>query len=224
MKKLVIFGNGQVADIMFSYFQKSDEYKVVAFCVDDKFKLKKKHLTLPLLPFSKLKKLCPVNDYFVFVAISYAQMNQKRKDKYNQLKKIGYRFANFINSKLEMPSNVKIGENVAILDSKCIQPFANIHNNVFIWNGTIVGHHTLIKSHSWITSGANIGGNSIIGEQCFLGLNSTVGNMTKIGKNCFLGANSLITKNLANNKVCINKDTSIFELGTSDFTRLTKFK
>ena len=41
MKKLVIFGNGQVADIMFSYFQKSDEYKVVAFCVDDKFQLKK---------------------------------------------------------------------------------------------------------------------------------------------------------------------------------------
>ena len=82
----------------------------------------------------------------------------------------------------------------------------------------------MIKSHSWVTSGANIGGNSIIGEQSFLGLNSTVGNMIKIGKNCFLGANSLITKNLDNNKVCINKDTPIFDLGTSDFIRLTKFK
>jgi hypothetical protein len=38
-----------------------------------------------------------------------------------------------------------------------------------------------------------------------------------------LGANSLITKNLNNNKVCINKDTSIFNLNTSDFIRLTKF-
>ena len=87
MKKLVIFGNGQVADIMFSYFQKNDEYNVVAFCVDDKFQSKKKHLNLPLLPFSKLKKLHPINDYFIFVAISYTQMNKKRKDKYNQIKK-----------------------------------------------------------------------------------------------------------------------------------------
>jgi sugar O-acyltransferase (sialic acid O-acetyltransferase NeuD family) len=224
MKKLVIFGNGQVADIMFGYFQKNEEYKVVAFCVDDKFESKKKHLSLPLLPISKLKKLYPVNDHFMFIAISYSQMNKKRKEKYNQIKKMGYRFANLINSKLELPSNVKIGENVAILDSKCIQPFAKILNNVFIWNGTIIGHHTLIKSHSWITSGSNIGGNSIIGEQSFLGINSTVGNMIKIGNNCFIGANSLITKNLDNNKVCINQDTPIFNLGTNDFIRLTKFK
>ena len=48
--------------------------------------------------------------------------------------------------------------------------------------------------------------------------------MIKIGNNCFLGANSLITKNLDNNKVCINQDTPIFNLGTNDFIRLTKFK
>jgi acetyltransferase-like isoleucine patch superfamily enzyme len=141
-------------------------------------------------------------------------MNQRRKDKYNQIKKMGYRFASFVNLKSELPKSVKIGENVAILDARCIQPFAKIFNNVLIWNGTIIGHHAIIKSHSWITSGANIGGNSTIGEKSFLGLNSTVGNMVKIGNNCFLGANSLITKNLNNNKVCINKDTSIFNLNT----------
>lgn len=224
MKKIVIFGNGQVADIMFSYFQTSKEYKVVAFCVDDKFQLKAKHLSLPLIPISKLNKNYPAKDYYIFIAISYAQMNQRRKDKYNQIKKMGYRFASFVNLKSELPKSAKIGENVAVLDAGCIQPFVKILNNVFIWNGTIIGHHTIIKNHSWITSGANIGGNSIIGEKSFLGLNSTVGNMVKIGKNCFLGANSLITKNLNNNKVCINKDTSIFNLKTADFIRLTKFK
>jgi sugar O-acyltransferase (sialic acid O-acetyltransferase NeuD family) len=224
MKKIVIFGNGQIADIMFSYFQTAKECKVVAFCVDDKFQLKTKHLSLPLIPISKLNKIYPANDYYIFVAISYTQMNQTRKNKYNQIKKMGYRFASFVNLESELPNSVKIGENVAILDAKCIQPFAKIFNNVLIWNGTIIGHHAIIKSHSWITSGANIGGNSIIGEKSFLGLNSTVGNMVKIGTNCFLGANSLITKNLNNNKVCINKDTPIFNLKTSDFIRLTKFK
>ena len=224
MKKVVIFGNGQVADIIFSYFQTTEEYKVVGFCVDDEFQLKKKHSGLPLIPISKLKIMFPASYYYVFIAISYSQMNLKRKNKYSQIKKMGYRFASFVNLGSELPKNVKIGENVAILDAKCIQPFSKISNNVFIWNGTIIGHHVIIKSHSWITSGANIGGNSTIGERSFLGLNSTVGNMVKIGNNCFLGANSLITKNLNNNKVCITQDTSIFNLNVSDFLRLTNFK
>ena len=208
MKKIVIFGNGQIADIMFSYFQTAKEYKVVAFCVDDEFQLKLKHLSLPLISISNLKKNYPTKDFYIFVAISYAQMNQRRKDKYNQIKKMGYRFASFINLKSELPKSVKIGENVAILDARCIQPFAKIFNNVLIWNGTIIGHHAIIKSHSWITSGANIGGNSTIGEKSFLGLNSTVGNMVKIGNNCTIGAGSLVVKNLNNNKIFYNKISS----------------
>jgi len=155
MKKIVIFGNGQIADIMFSYFQTSNECKVVAFCVDDKFQLNAKYLNLPLIPISKLKKNYPAKDYYIFVALSYTQMNQRRKDKYNQIKKMGYRFASFVDLKSELPKSVKIGENVAILDAKCVQPFTKIFNNVLIWNGTIIGHHTIIKNHSWITSGAN---------------------------------------------------------------------
>lgn len=224
MKKLVIFGNGQVADIIYDYFKNDNNFEVISFCVDDKFYLKKKHFNLPVIPISKLKKYYPPKENYIFVALSYSNINQKRKEKFNQLKKMGYSFANLIVSKSSLPSSVVIGKNVAVLDSKCIQPFTQIKDNVFIWNGTIIGHHSVLQNHCWITSGSNIGGNSIIGEKSFLGLNSTVGNMVKIGKNCFLGANSLITKNLSSNRVCVNKDTNIFPLQSPDFIRLTKFK
>ena len=114
MKKLIIFGNGQVADIMFSYFQENNEYKVVAFCVDDKFQSKKKHLNLTLLPLSKLKNICTSNDYFIFVDIYYTQMNKKKKNKDNQRKKMEYQIENLINANKKMTKNIKIEKNVAI--------------------------------------------------------------------------------------------------------------
>ena len=56
MKKLIIFGDGQIADIMSYYFQEQSEYNVECFCIDDKFHKNKKHLGKPLISFSKLKK------------------------------------------------------------------------------------------------------------------------------------------------------------------------
>lgn len=224
MKKLIIFGKGQIAEIFSEYFEKDSDYEVVAYCADDEFCKNKFFRRKPLIPFSSLKKNFPPKNYKIFLAISYKNNNLQRKNKFIEIKKKGYKFANYISSKSNFIANLKHGENIAVLENQSIQPFVKIENNVFIWSGCVLGHHSVIKSHTWITSGANIGGNVKISEKCFLGLNSTVGQMVKIGENCFLGANSLITKNLKKNSVCINNDTKIFKLDTKNFYRLTNFR
>ena len=224
MKKLVIFGNGQIAEIFTYYFKIDSEYEIVAYCVDDEYCKKKYFNKKPLIPLSKVKKKYSPKYFKFFVALSYSENNSKRKKKYNQLKKMGYKFANFISSRSNFVSDIKYGENIAILENLSIQPFVKIENNVFIWSGSVIGHHSLIKSHSWVTSGSNIGGNVIIGERSFLGLNSTVGHMVNVGQNCFIGANTLLTKNLQDNSVCIINDTKKFKLNTKNFYRLSEFK
>jgi len=52
MKHLIIFGNGQIADIIFDYFSKMQNIQVDGFCVHDKFKKKKKYLVIPLIKLS----------------------------------------------------------------------------------------------------------------------------------------------------------------------------
>ena len=42
--KLVIFGNGQIAEEAYNYFQNDSEYEVVGFVVDDKFIKKNKFM------------------------------------------------------------------------------------------------------------------------------------------------------------------------------------
>jgi sugar O-acyltransferase (sialic acid O-acetyltransferase NeuD family) len=224
LKKLILFGNGQIAEIFTNYFSLDSDYEIVAYCVDDVFCKNKSFKEKPLIPLTKVKKLFSPKYFKFFVALSYADNNSNRKKKYNELKKMGYKFANFISSKSNFVSNIKYGENIAILENLSIQPFVKIENNIFIWSGSVIGHHSHIKSHSWITAGSNIGGNVKIGEKSFLGLNSTIGHMVHIGNNCFIGANTLLTSNLQNNSVCIVNDTKKFKLNTKDFYRLSEFK
>jgi sugar O-acyltransferase (sialic acid O-acetyltransferase NeuD family) len=224
MKRVIIFGNGQIADIIFDYFSKNPNIQVDGFCVHDKFKNKQKYRGKPLIKISDLKKNYPPKKYLVHVALSYSDNNCTRMKVFNQIKKMGYKFANYIDQNQTISTNTKIGQNVVILDGNSIQPYSQIKDNVYIWSGCIIGHHSIIKSHSWITSGANIGGNSEIGEKTFVGLNATVGNMVKVGNDCFIGANALVTKNLKNKKVCIESDTKLFSSNINDFKRLTSFK
>ena len=224
MKKLIIFGIGQTSEIFTHYFNKDSDYEIVAYSADDKFCKKKNFKKKPLIPLSKLKKAFSPKNYSIFIAISYSQNNLKRKNKFLEIKKKGYKFANYISTKSNFVPKILHGENIAILENQSIQPFVKIEDNVFIWSGCVLGHHSKIKSHCWITSGTNIGGNVKISERCFFGLNSTIGHMTNIGENCFIGANALVTKHIKKNSVYINNDTKKFKLDIKNFNRLTEFK
>ena len=85
--KLVIFGNGQIAEEAYNYFQNDSEYEVVGFVVDDKFIKKNKFMGKILVPISKLKSKFPSETHKIFVAIGYTDLNQLRYKKYVELKK-----------------------------------------------------------------------------------------------------------------------------------------
>jgi len=225
MKKLIIFGTGQVADIISHYFKNDSNIQIFGFCEDEKYIQKSKFNNLPVFSTNELIKKFKAKDYYVHVALSYSDMNSLRKIKYNFFKNKGYRFLNFISSKSNIvEKNYTIGQNSVILENQSIQPFVKIGDNTMIWSGTVIGHHTKIGNHNWITSGSKIGGNSIIGNECFLGINSTVGHMVKIGDTSFLGANSLTTKSIKKNSVVISQDSKKLGISSKDFLKITYFK
>jgi UDP-3-O-[3-hydroxymyristoyl] glucosamine N-acyltransferase len=98
-----------------------------------------------------------------------------------------------------------------------------IGNNVFIWNGAMVGHHSIIEDNCWLTSSCNISGNVHVGSNTFIAVNGTVGHSVTIGSNCFLGANSLVTKNLEENKVVIVESSKPLRLNSEQFLRMSTF-
>ena len=94
--------------------------------------------------------------------------------KYNQIKKLGYKFENFIHEKSYIAGNVIIGDNCFILENQTIQSKVTLGNNIIIWSSNHIGHSTTIASHTYLSSHIVISGNCNIGERCFFGVNSSI--------------------------------------------------
>ena len=87
VKKLIIFGTGQLAEEMTNYFEKDTSYKIEGFTIDEKFITKKKFLSRPVVPFSKIKKKFSPKEFKFFVAVGYTDLNQLRFKKLVEAKK-----------------------------------------------------------------------------------------------------------------------------------------
>lgn len=224
MGKVVIFGAGQTAEIVYHYLMKDSPHKLVAFTVNADHIKQKSLFRLPVVEFEDIENIYPPDDFQMFVAMSYKNLNQLRAKKYEEAKQKNYKLISYVSSKAGIVSNVEIGENCLILENQLIQPYVKIGNNVFVWSGVLIGHNCTIGDHCWLTSSVSIGGNTNIGSYSFLGLNCTVGHMINIGSKCLVGAGALVTKDAKDNSVFITKDTDVFPLDSERFMKISKLK
>lgn len=191
-KPLIIFGAGDIAQLAHYYFSVDSDYEVVAFSVDAAYITTNEFCGLPVVPFEELADHYAPNKYDLFVALSYSKLNQIRKEKYLAAKALGYRIASYVSSRASVLNQGKIGENCFIFEDNTIQPFVTIGNNVTLWSGNHIGHHSTIHDHCFIASHVVVSGGVEVGEQCFIGVNATLRDHIKIGEKCVIGAGTLI--------------------------------
>lgn len=191
-KPLVIFGSGNIAELAHYYFSSDSEYEVVGFTIDKEYINNNHFKNLPVVPFENILSTFPPDRCDFFVALSYAKLNSVRKEKYENAKKMGYKLATYISSKSTCLTELPIGENCFILEDNTIQPFVSIGNNITIWSGNHIGHHSIIRDHTFLASHVVVSGGVDIGEQCFLGVNATLRDHIYIGARCVIGAGALI--------------------------------
>jgi sugar O-acyltransferase (sialic acid O-acetyltransferase NeuD family) len=191
-KPLVIFGSGDIAQLAHYYFSTDSNYEVVAFTVDAAYMAETVCCGLPVVPFEDVIHKYSPWEYEFFVALSYSKLNAVRKEKYLAAKALGYRLASFVSSRATVLNDWRIGENCFIFEDNTIQPFVTIGNNVTLWSGNHIGHHSTIKDHSFIASHVVVSGGVEIGEQCFIGVNATLRDHIKIGEKCVIGAGALL--------------------------------
>ena len=151
-KELIIIGAGAFAEIAYEYFTYDSDYKVVAFSVEKEFMDKTEFHGLPVVPFEELEKQYPAQDFYFFAALIYTQMNRARTRLYEAAKLKGYKPASYISSRAFVWKNAKIGEHCFIFEDNTIQPFVEIGDNVILWSGNHIGHHSVVKKNCFIFS------------------------------------------------------------------------
>lgn len=218
MAKVVIFGNTDMADLIFFYLKHDSEHEVVGFTIDEDRITSDSFQQLPVVPYQKLEQYFSPLEYKLCIPISYQKLNKLRAEKYTNAKERGYQFITYISSKA-VYYGTPVGENCCILESNTIQPYSVIGNNCIIAQRNNIGHHCVINDHCFITSDAVIGGGSVIGEYSFVGLNATIRNYIKIGKENIIGAGSMILSNTEDQSVYSPGETPKFEVPSS-FVRI----
>lgn len=193
MKKVVIFGVLDTAELAHYYLENDSDYEVVAFTVHKKYREIETFRGLPVVDFEKVQENYSPSEFMLFAPMTGRKMNKLRAKVYNEGKQKGYTFISYISSKATICDN-KIGENCFILEDNTIQPFTKIGNNVVLWSGNHIGHHGEIKDHVFFTSHVVLSGHCVVESYCFFGVNATIRDYTHLAEGSLIAMGASLTK------------------------------
>ncbi len=193
-KKIVIFGNGNLSDVLFYYIKKLNIGEVIGFTVDDNFLSSDSHLELPLVSFEKIERKFSPDVCELLIPLSPNKMNKLRENKFKEAKYKGYALLNFIHPSV-INESLGVGENNIIFEDVILQPYSKIGNNNIIWSGSYIGHHVTVNDNNWISAGTVIGGESKIKNNCFIGINCSIKNNLILEDETFIGMGLAINRN-----------------------------
>jgi sugar O-acyltransferase (sialic acid O-acetyltransferase NeuD family) len=201
--KIVLFGNGQMAETAHVYLNYDSPYEVAAFCVDRDRISGATYRGLPLIAFEDVASRYPASDFGMFIPMSAKNVNTLRERKFNQAKEMGYRLVSYVSPRALVCPESTIGENCFIFEGNVIQPFARIGDDCILWSGNHIGHHSTIGPHCFIASHVVISGRVSVGSNCYFGVNSTVRDGITVAPRCVIGAGALILRDTQENQVYI---------------------
>ena len=162
--KVIIFGTKDLAELAHYYLTNDSKYEVVAFTINKKYIKENTFHSLPVVPFEEIESYYPPSEFLFFAPMTGLKMNTLRKNIYEEGKLKGYKFISYISSKATLFDN-KIGENCFILEDNTIQPFTEIGDNVILWSGNHIGHHSKIDNHVFFTSHVVLSGHCHVKER-----------------------------------------------------------
>ena len=199
MDKIILFGTGQLAQLLYDYIEDDGQFEIVAFTADNP-DVSILH-DLPVIDFTDIETKFSPSEYKMLIVIGYSERNQKRKRVFERVKNKGYSMVNYIHSTSIVPKSTEIGENCIILENNVFQPHVSIGDDFGMLTSNVISHHVKIEPHCFVTEHVCVGGRVTVGSGSTLGLNSTIKQRVKIASKTFVGANVFVKSDTAENSV-----------------------
>lgn len=187
IKPIIVFGDRDLAEMAKFYWGK----RVVGFTKDNPES--DTAFGLPMHDFATIAEDYPATDYDMFAPLAD---NRTRAKIYRACKSRGYSMPTFIHHDARIWNKNAIGDNCFIQEFTNIQYKTTVGNNVVMWAGNHVGHHSIIDDHVFYTSHVVQSGHCHIGKYAWLGVNSTIRDFMEIAEGTMLAMDTSVTKNI----------------------------
>lgn len=217
-RPVVVFGQEDFASLAHFYFSHDSDYEVVGFTVHEAYMNARHFEGLPMTPFEELSGVHSPDDIELFAPMSPSRANTNRQSVYEQGRAFGWRFASYVSTRATVFDDLVVGPNAFILEDNTIQPFVSIGENVVLWSGNHIGHHSIIEDHVFIASHVVVSGHCTIRANAYLGVNSTLRDGITIGTGAVVGMGANVTRDVAANTVNIGNPAKATSVDPLDAT------
>lgn len=220
MTDVVIFGAGQIAQVLSAYLEAAPEFNLLGCVVDRAYLPEGRTLGhLPVVAWETLEQDFPPGRVKLLGPISYRDNNKLRRDRYLDAKRRGYDFATYIHPSSHV-LGAEIGENSIVLEECTVQPHARLGVGSILWSKVHIGHHTTIGDNCFFASFCGIAGNCTVGSCTFFGGHTGLVDNCSVGADCIIGAGTVLHKPLSDGSVAYAPETRIIENAARRFSRL----
>lgn len=217
MKKILIFGTTDLAELVYFYIQKNKLYTPVAFTAHKKYLKQNTLFNLPVIPFEDITKNYSPKEFSFALCVGYTKVNEARKKIFYEIKERGYHIENIIlpSSRVETDN---IGEGNIIFPCATLDIFCKIGNGNIFYPNSLLSHHSTMGNFNFIAVSACIAGNVTIHDNNFIGANATIKTGVTIGSYNLVGANAYVSHALTQNQVIVPEQSIVLtNKQSSDF-------
>ena len=180
MKKIIIFGNGDKAQVVESEISKLKGYSTIY----------KTNSNQDIINFDEKID----NNTYGIVAVG---LNYKREEIVKTIKKHipKLKWTSIISKDAFVADKKKIGEGTIIISGSIINAGTVIGKHCSINTGSIIEHDNFLEDFSSTGPGVVTGGHVSIGKRSYLGIGCTIKNNVIIRSDCVIGGQSFVNKN-----------------------------
>jgi sugar O-acyltransferase (sialic acid O-acetyltransferase NeuD family) len=195
LAKVIIFGVADFASLAHFYLRHDSPHEVVAFSVNAAYMPAAGEFEgLPVVAYEEVREGYSPSEYQFFAPMSHRGMNRLRESVYLRIKEDGYRLISYVSSKATTFPGAKIGDNCFILEDNTVQPYVEIGNNVVLWSGNHIGHHSRIGDHVLFTSHVVLSGHCVVEPYSFFGVNATVRDGVRVAEGSLIAMAGAVTR------------------------------
>src|SRR5260370_36075042 len=119
-REVVIFGDGQIAEVAHYYLTEEGGRTVAAFTVDRQFRRAETMLGLPVVDFEDVQQAYSPEAYDMFIAVSFRQVNKLREATFNEAQAKSYSLTSNVSPRQIVWSGFESNPNTIIIEANVI--------------------------------------------------------------------------------------------------------
>lgn len=202
MRKLVVFGTGDFADVVSYVLEEKLGYRILAYTVNKEYISGSSYREKPLVPFERILEMYPPKECGMVLGMIGKHMFDQRSKIFEQLVEMGYWLPNIIDPSARVDTK-RMGFGNIILAHASIEAHCLIGRGNIIWQNVVLPHHNRIGDFNNLAPSVSLSGYSRVGNHCFVGNNACLKNRVELADYVFVGAGTYIAQSIKSKRVIV---------------------